>query len=266
MPALGFHPWDTLCDDLEYPRLLALLTVCHSNNDVVSWSSRVLKKLHAGEYLKLDSREMVDLKQCATILKSIFYLGGSFELEGVTAIVVKHRKQIADEAIHWLRAKKKVVFWEAKHGWTTYDSLAQEEYKTWKAGEKPTSCATTHTNLAKAYQVLTGCSEEDARLQVLFGHGSYVGITLCQTIDNPTNPCHRPQPQAWAVSGDGSILLGETGVAKEDCDVTLSKHVLPSPRSTTRTGGLPCDGSLHHIGLFFTNATLYGSGFRVDGG
>ncbi|CAM6098165.1 unnamed protein product [Calypogeia fissa] len=51
-----------------------------------------------------------------------------------------------------------------KHGWTTFDSFTQEEYKTLKSIAKLRSCATT--NLVKAYQALKGCTEEEARLQV----------------------------------------------------------------------------------------------------
>ncbi|CAM6111318.1 unnamed protein product [Calypogeia fissa] len=55
--------------------------------------------------------------------------------------------------------------WESHHGWSEFESLAVNEYKSWKEPEKPRSLATTLPNLIEVYEELKGCSPEIAKDQ-----------------------------------------------------------------------------------------------------
>ncbi|CAM6111138.1 unnamed protein product [Calypogeia fissa] len=83
-----------------------------------------------------------------------------------------------------------------------------------------------------------------------------MGISLSQTAQTPTKACHRPQPQVWAVGGDGSILLwqhhSDAPVAEANC-VTLD-YLSPLPTPMVEDSGLLEDGSV--VGTIMGSCTL----------
>ncbi|CAM6122973.1 unnamed protein product [Calypogeia fissa] len=170
LPSLGFHAWDSLANDKDYSVLYGFLLQCHEGNYVVSWALQVLQDINENKYSHLDLVCAFELKRVATILHITFSSNDRETLlNGIPSTLTTYRQNIVDDAVAWLNKKHKAMSWESHHGWSEFESLAMNEYKSWKEYAKPHSLATTFLNLIKAYEKLKGCGPAIAEDQMRYG-------------------------------------------------------------------------------------------------